>query len=81
MHDTVLNDIAKQINTQMRRVGKSQLGLALDAGISPNTLYRIFVGSTVKISTLVALAQALGCDLNIRFVPKTGGTTIVSKVK
>jgi len=51
-----------------RRV--TQLDLAVMAGVSPSTVFRLLHDSNPHVSTIALAAQAMGYQLELRFSPQ-----------
>ena len=66
--DQALVDIGSALHLAIERSAWTQLQVAQRAGVSPNTLWRVLTGRELLISTLIRLADAAGCNVEIRIV-------------
>jgi transcriptional regulator with XRE-family HTH domain len=67
--------IGRRIRQERERQGWSQLRLAVEAGLIPNTIWRLErgKGEDPRLSTLRSIADALGVKLTDLLEPKPNG--------
>ena len=62
------------LHTARRRMGKTQNEIAKAAGVHRNTIIAIEHGDLhVRISSIIAVCNALGVEIGINLKPKDGG--------
>lgn len=71
--DVLLASIAAQIDDRMAAMKLSQMRVYLlsDGRVDKNTVNRVRRARNHTIETLVELADALGCDIEVRVKPRT----------
>lgn len=63
--DKRLADIVGQIRTQREKLGISQIKLALKAGVSEDTVYRLEQCKSIQLYNLLRILGALSLELTV----------------
>jgi DNA-binding Xre family transcriptional regulator len=69
-HEHLAVLISQRLDAVMTRRGVSMAALAARGGPHENTISRILRAHDTRLSTLVTLAAALGCEVRVEIVPK-----------
>ena len=66
--DALLLIVSEQLDTAMHDADLTHRSLAERSNLNPNTVLRVSKGYNSRLSTLAALAEATGCDVELRFI-------------
>lgn len=70
-------DIKKYIDHCLIEAGLSMAGLAKKMNQSPQSIHNKFSRGVFKLSELEAIADALDCDVEIKFISRKEGKPLV----
>lgn len=66
----------RELQAEQSKLGVSPEAVAVEAGVSMSTLYKVYAGEQVRESSLAKVRNALG-RMRARLVAQTGGKVAV----